>query len=113
MPHGLCSHNFASNPCEEHHECLRGCGDFHVVHGDTEQRAALLDLRRKQVAALEHSQRALLDKYFGAEKWVTSALEHLKGIDAALSFIGTAGEAPLGALVSVFPGAPSKLKELE
>lgn len=111
---GLCLHNFAASPCPDHHECLRGCGDYLRVKGDLDQRKALLELRNKELAALESHQRALTEGFYGADKWTNSSKQHLAGINAALAIddVVDANEDP-NATVPVFPNAPSKRKELK
>jgi len=111
---GLCLHNFAASPCPDHHECLRGCGDYLRVKGDQDQRKALLELRGKEIAALESHQRALTEGFYGADKWAESSKQHLAGIEAALAIDDTPHEGPDHHVVTpVFPNAPSKRKELK
>jgi hypothetical protein len=111
---GLCLHNFAASPCPDHHECLRGCGDYLRVKGDEDQRRALLDLRNKEIAALENHERALSEGFYGADKWAESSKQNLAGISAALAIDDTpSGGTAVNTAVPVFPNAPSKRKELK
>jgi hypothetical protein len=111
---GLCLHNFAASPCPDHHECLRGCGDYLRVKGDQDQRRALLELKNKELVALESHQRALAEGFYGADRWNDSSKQHLAGIDAALAVDDIPSEAMDDrAPTPVFPNAPSKRKELK
>jgi hypothetical protein len=111
---GLCLHNFAASPCPDHHECLRGCGDYLRVKGDQDQRKALQELRSKELAALESHQRALTEGFYGADKWADSSKQHIAGIDAALAIDDTPDEGRNhNAMIPVFPDSPSKRKELK
>jgi hypothetical protein len=112
MPVGLCVHNYASSPCEIHHQCLRGCGDYLRVKGDQEQRDALLDLERRERAALEHHRKALCDGCFGVDKWIEQSEEHLNGIAAALA-ADDRSDAGAGVPVPVFEGAETKNRLLK
>lgn len=111
---GLCLHNFAASPCGDHHQCLRGCGDYLRVKGDQDQRRALLELKRKELAALENHQLALAEGFYGADKWTDSSKQHLAGIDAALAVDEASDNcADEITAIPVFPNAPSKRKELK
>ena len=111
---GLCLHNFAASPCPDHHECLRGCGDYLRIKGDQDQRRALLELRANEIAALKGHQKALTEGFYGAGKWAKSSKEHLAGIDAALAIDDSLGESKENnTAVPVFPNAPSKRLELQ
>jgi hypothetical protein len=84
------------------------------VKGDLEQRNALLELRSKELAALESHQRALTEGFYGADKWADSSKQHLAGIDAALAIDDTPDEGlDQNVVMPVFPNSPSKRKELK
>lgn len=111
---GLCLHNFAASPCPDHHECLRGCGDYLRIKGDQDQRRALLELRSKEIAALESHEKALADGFYGANRWADSSKQHLAGINAALAIDDISGDGDKQKVaVPVFPNAPSKRMELK
>jgi hypothetical protein len=73
-----------------------------------------LELKHKELVALESHQRALAEGFYGADRWTDSSKQHLAGIDAALSVDDIPSEAMDDRVpIPVFPNAPSKRKELK
>jgi hypothetical protein len=106
-PWGLCTRNFALEPCEKHVNCLNDCGSFCSVKGNKGEIAALLDLQAKTKALLKAAESAKAAGMPWADSWVayhskTLAKTHevlLKHLDETIED---------GTIVQPFDGQPSR-----
>jgi hypothetical protein len=84
-PWGVCTHDFAMDPCPYHLQCLNGCAEYLRTRGDQEERSNLLGLREHTLVQLTRAKEATDKNVWGASNWIVSNEQKLIGIDAALA----------------------------
>lgn len=80
--YGLCRHNFASEPCQVHRDCIN-CEEHECVKGDDHKEANLRRLKEETEYLLTQAREALSEDEFGADIWVqhqTKTLERVNGL---------------------------------
>ena len=105
-PFGVCVHNFAATPCKHHLNCLRGCGDYLRQKGNQQERATLLDLRKRTETELAKARDGVTQAEYGASNWVAHQEKTLAGVNAALAVDDDLPQAD-GEMTPVFPNKPS------
>ena len=84
-PYGLCTHDFAQNPCDKHLNCLSNCKEYHRTVGNYEERRNLKLLQKKTVIALTNAKQEMEEGAFGASALVTYNQDILDNIGKALA----------------------------
>lgn len=70
VPGGLCTHDFAFEPCRFHMQCTDGCGDFSWIRDD-ESRAAEMETARKVTEiGIEVAKAEMDSETWGASPWL-------------------------------------------
>ncbi|MGF6977248.1 hypothetical protein QFZ94_005698 [Paraburkholderia sp. JPY465] len=98
--YGWCAHNFASEPCPMHRDCIN-CEEQECVKGETHKEANLRQLKSETEYLLKAAREALNDEEYGADIWVKHQTQTLERVNLLLSII----EDP-----AVAPGARIRLK---
>jgi hypothetical protein len=107
-PYGVCTHDFALDPCRYYLNCLLGCPEYLRTKGNEEERRSIRELRVFTARELEKAEQATERGEWGANNWVDFNRRVLAGADAALAVdadeINFTGDAitvfPLGEYVS-------------
>lgn len=94
---GWCMHNFASEPCQMHRDCIN-CEEQECVKGEAHKEANLRLLRDETEHLLKQAREALTDEEYGADNWVKHQAQTLERINALLAIIDDAA-VPAGARV--------------
>ncbi len=94
---GWCMHNFASEPCQMHRDCIN-CEEQECVKGDAHKEANLRLLRDETEHLLNQAREALTDEEYGADNWVKHQAQTLERVNALLAIIDDAA-VPAGARV--------------
>ena len=105
--YGYCVHNFASEPCQLHQDCIN-CPEQVCVKGERHKEANLRALRAETQGLLGQAQEAMAEEEFGADRWVSHQRQTLARIDELLTIL----ESPLtltGARVVLQNVEPSSL----
>jgi hypothetical protein len=95
--YGYCVHNFASEPCQMHMDCIN-CTEQVCVKGDAHREANLRQLQVETEGLLREAQSAMSDEEFGADKWVIHQ-EQTLGRVKQLLLILESSTVPVGAQV--------------
>jgi hypothetical protein len=99
---GLCKHDFHDSPCGKHYACLRGCSNYKRIKGEQAEIAELERIMAKQEAHIEDAKNAIDEKYWGANRWLTSQQELHDGCQKALA-IEVNNNYTVGEKIQVFP----------
>lgn len=83
-PYGLCTHDFAQNPCEKHLNCLSNCKEYHRTIGNQEERRNLKLLQEQTSTALDHAKNETKEGTWGANAWINHHQNILDNIQKAL-----------------------------
>lgn len=67
--YGMCTHNYASSPCEIHLDCLN-CNELVCVKGDNVKLANLIRFRDETQILVANAEEAEKDFIYGASRWV-------------------------------------------
>lgn len=81
---GYCLHDFASEPCQMHRDCIN-CEEHECIKGEAHKEANLRASKAETEQLLEAAKRALSDHEYGVDSWVAHQTETLERIDALLS----------------------------
>lgn len=81
--YGYCVHNFASEPCQFHRDCIN-CEEQECVKGESVKEANLRALRAETEYLLGRAKLALAEEEFGADLWVTHQQLTLDRVNALL-----------------------------
>ncbi|WP_226791226.1 integrase [Burkholderia thailandensis] len=98
--YGWCMHDFASEPCPVHRDCIN-CEEQECVKGEAHKEANLRQLKSETEYLLKAAREALNDEEYGADIWVKHQTQTLERVDVLLSVL----EDP-----QVAPGARIRLK---
>jgi len=94
---GWCMHNFASEPCQMHRDCIN-CEEQECVKGEAHKEANLRQLKDEAEYLLKQAREALTDEEYGADNWVKHQAQTLERVNALLAIIDDAA-VPAGARV--------------
>lgn len=94
VPGGLCLHNHALEPCPFFIACLRGCGKFLVIRGDSQIESGLVEQIESMTAQLDganvpwrdHPKPELLGP------WVNNLVQQIKFAEESLAQVRSPGE---------------------
>ncbi len=84
-PFGVCTHDFALEPCKYHLNCLSGCSEYLRTKGDQEERKRIIEVRDFHLVQLESYKKAVRAETFGASNWARHAERIVAGANAALA----------------------------
>lgn len=84
--YGWCRHNFASEPCQMHRDCIN-CQEQECIKGESHKEANLRALKSETEYLLRQAKAALSDEEFGADAWVKHQTTTLERVDALLSLL--------------------------
>lgn len=94
---GFCVHDYSMLPCQKHRDCLN-CTEQVCVKGD-EEKVARLKLQREAVfLQLAHSEHALAEGYYGADRWTVHQKQTLDRADQLIALLQSDDIVP-GAIV--------------
>jgi hypothetical protein len=111
-PLGLCTHDFAIDPCPYYLNCTKGCSDYLRTKGNQQERKHLLQVQCRTKQALEMAQaQAAAGNGETAQAWREHYEETLAGVKAALA-IDDDPTVSDGTMVQPFQGHPSRFQPL-
>lgn len=103
--YGWCMHDFASEPCQFHRDCIN-CEEQECIKGDEHKEANLRSFKAETELALKVAKEALSEADYGADAWVAHQTQTLKRVDALLKILQDP-KVPAGARVRLdLTGAP-------
>lgn len=86
--YGWCTHNFASEPCQRHRDCIN-CEEQVCVKGERQKQENLERLKDETEYLLEQARKALSDEEYGADAWVTHHTKTLARVEQLLAIMGS------------------------
>jgi len=95
--YGWCRHNFASEPCQMHRDCIN-CQEQECVKGESHKEANLRQLKTETEYLLKHAKAALSDEEYGADTWVKHQTSTLERVNLMLSIFENP-EVPVGSCI--------------
>lgn len=101
---GWCTHNFASEPCQRHRDCIN-CEEQVCVKGESHKEANLRRLKDETEYLLEQARTALSEEEYGADAWVNHHFRTLVRIDQLLAIIDSQST-PVGAVIRLASPPP-------
>lgn len=101
--YGYCVHNFASEPCQLHQDCIN-CPEQVCVKGEARKEANLRALRAETQCLLDQALEAMTEEEFGADRWVAHQRKTLARVDQLLTVLES---------VTTMPGARVALQDVE
>lgn len=108
---GWCLHNFASEPCQRHRDCIN-CEEQVCVKGEEQKAANLRRLRDETEYLLEQARMALSEEEFGADAWVSHHTRTLARADQLLAILESE-TTPIGAVVRLAAPPPTLPRAVE
>ena len=81
---GYCLHDFASEPCQMHRDCIN-CEEHECVKGEAHKEANLRASKAETEQLLEVARQGLSHDEYGADSWVAHQTKTLERIDSLLS----------------------------
>lgn len=70
VPGGLCTHDFAFEPCRFHMQCTDGCGDFSWIRDDGSRAAEMETARKVTEIGIEVAKAEMDSQTWGASPWL-------------------------------------------
>ena len=102
--YGWCMHDFASEPCQLHRDCIN-CEEQVCIKGEAHKEANLRSLKAETELLLKAAKEALSEAEYGADAWVAHQTQTLERVEALLKILEDPQVAP-GARVRLdFTGA--------
>lgn len=95
--YGWCTHNFASEPCQRHRDCIN-CEEQVCVKGERHKQANLNLLKDETEYLLERARIALSEEEYGADAWVLHQTRTLARVNQLLVIMENEST-PVGAVV--------------
>lgn len=103
--YGWCMHDFASEPCQLHRDCIN-CEEQECIKGDEHKERNLRSLKAETEFLLKTAKEALSEAEYGADVWVVHQTQTLEHVDALLTVLEDP-KVPVGARVRLnLTGAP-------
>ncbi|WP_459570993.1 integrase [Cupriavidus sp. 8B] len=84
--YGWCEHDFASEPCHLHRDCLN-CDEQECIKGEAHKEANLRSLKSETEHLLKVAREALSDEEYGADAWVEHQQLTLDRANSLLSIL--------------------------
>lgn len=84
--YGWCMHDFASEPCQIHRDCIN-CEEQECIKGEEHKEANLRFLKAETESLLKTAKEGLSESEYGADAWVTHQTQTLGRIDALLAIL--------------------------
>ena len=94
---GWCAHDFASEPCQMHRDCVN-CEEQECIKGEAHKEANLRLLKCETEYLLKQAREALSDEEYGADTWVEHQTKTLERVDVLLRILEDP-EVPVGARI--------------
>lgn len=82
--YGVCMHDFASEPCQMHRDCIN-CEEHECIKGENHKEKSLRILRSETEKLIKIAKAALNDAEYGADAWVIHHTQKLERINTLLS----------------------------
>lgn len=95
--YGWCAHDFASEPCQMHRDCVN-CEEQECIKGEAHKEANLRQLKSETEYLLKQAREALSNEEYGADTWVQHQNKTLERVDALLAILEDP-EVPVGAQI--------------
>jgi hypothetical protein len=95
--YGWCLHDFASEPCQVHADCIN-CEEQECIKGEEQKEHNLRSLKAETELLLKEAKKALGDAEYGADVWVAHQNKTLERITELLSILENPS-VPVGARV--------------
>lgn len=95
--YGSCMHDFASEPCQMHRDCVN-CEEQECVKGDLHKEQNLRAIKAETEALLKAAKEALGEKEYGADSWVAHQTRTLERVNALLALLEDPS-VPMGARI--------------
>jgi hypothetical protein len=102
--YGWCTHNFASEPCQRHRDCIN-CDEQVCVKGERHKQSNLERLKDETEYLLEQARKALSDEEYGADAWVKHHTKTLARVEQLLAIMGSESTA-FGAVIRLASPPP-------
>jgi hypothetical protein len=83
---GWCMHNFASEPCQMHRDCIN-CEEQECIKGEAHKEANLRRLKEETEYLLQQAREALTEEELGADNWVKHQTQTLDRVKALLAIM--------------------------
>lgn len=97
--YGMCTHDYASSPCQIHLDCLN-CNELVCVKGDNVKLANLIRFRDETSSLLTEAEEAEKDSVYGASRWVVHQRQTLDHAHKLIQIL-TDSSIPDGATVKL------------
>lgn len=82
--YGWCMHDFASEPCQMHRDCIN-CEEQECIKGEKQKEANLRSLKAETELLLKAAKEALSESEYGADAWVAHQTQTLERVEALLA----------------------------
>jgi len=102
---GWCMHNFASEPCQLHRDCIN-CEEQDCIKGEAHKEANLRRLKDETEYLLEQAREALTEQEYGADTWVRHQLKTLDRVKSILTIMEDPAILPGSRIRLSIEGAP-------
>ena len=84
--YGWCMHDFASEPCQLHRDCIN-CEEQECIKGEGHKEANLRSLKAETELLLRTAKEALSEHEYGADAWVAHQTQTLERVNALLAIL--------------------------
>lgn len=84
--YGWCMHDFASEPCPIHRDCIN-CEEQECIKGDEHKERNLLSLKAETEMLLTAAKEAFSEQEYGADTWVAHQTKTLERVNALLAIL--------------------------
>jgi hypothetical protein len=84
--YGWCMHDFASEPCQLHRDCIN-CEEHECIKGEEHKERNLRSLKSETELLLKAAKEALSEEEFGADNWVKHQTMTLERVNAQLHIL--------------------------
>ena len=84
--YGWCMHDFASEPCQVHRDCLN-CEEQECIKGEEQKEDKLRSLKAETEHLLKVAKDALSEAEYGADAWVEHQSETLERVNSLLAIL--------------------------
>lgn len=84
--YGYCEHNFASEPCQLHRDCIN-CPEQVCIKGEDHKEQNLRRLRVETEELLKEAKLAMAEEEYGADRWVAHQQTTLERINSLLALM--------------------------
>ena len=109
-PYGVCTHDYALEPCPFHLNCLGGCPEYLRTKGDKVEEKNIKDVRDFHLVQLQRVRAGTVPSVSGTQNYTAHCERIVAGANAALA-VDKANRTD-GKLVKVFPSGERKGKPI-